>query len=206
MGTSTKRTVLRQQVGLVLAGLMSLTGCGVEPRQEQPEQEQPEQAQPEQAQPEEEDGSVSQAGCSSACGTTMTTLDGVPAYSNASGTGSCGENGTYWQYGLRWQCVEYARRYWSQAWGKSFNSVTYACNICDLAGLTKRYPYDGYQPKRGDLIVQPCTSSSVTGHVAVVASVTGTYNNWTINAVEQNKSCTGRSNYHFSTARCFVVR
>lgn len=141
--------------------------------------------------------------CSNApsCGTTLTTLDNIPAKSNGSymQTGSsCAGSGTY---GLQYQCVEYARRYWNQVRGKTFGGVTYACNICDLTpnGWTKYSGTSTYIPVKGDLFIKPCVSGG-PGHVGVVVSATST----SVTVAEQNASCSGRSTYSKSSALCIL--
>src|SRR5688572_2573341 len=101
---------------LIAAILVHSFGCGAPPQQEQAEV----------------DSYGQELRCDSPCGALLTSLDGVEAYSNSpnQATGaSCDGQGPY---GLQYQCVEFARRYWVQTFGVRFAGVRGACNICDL--------------------------------------------------------------------------
>ncbi|HYO67775.1 MAG TPA: CHAP domain-containing protein [Archangium sp.] len=135
-----------------------------------------------------------------ACGTVLASLDGVAVYSNGNQQAT-GYNcvSTAGSYGSRYQCVEFARRYWAVAQGNSLpylGASGYASQLCDQApnGFTKHYA--GYRPVHGDLIVLP----GVPGHVAVVDSADASY----AYTYEQNGACSGRATYALSSARCFL--
>jgi hypothetical protein len=94
-------------------------------------------------------------------------------------------NGIY--TGIKWQCVEFARRYLIITHGITFSDVTSAFQIPDAKFTT----LDGKQNievrndlQVGSLIVWPkkYMTNSVDGHVAVVSSITPTG----ITVVEQN--------------------
>ena len=94
-------------------------------------------------------------------------------------------NGIY--TGIKWQCVEFARRYLIVTHGITFSDVTSAFQIPDAKFTT----LDGKQNievrndlQVGSLIVWPKNymANSVDGHVAVVSSITPTG----ITVVEQN--------------------
>jgi hypothetical protein len=94
-------------------------------------------------------------------------------------------NGIY--TGIKWQCVEFARRYLIVTHGITFSDVTSAFQIPDAKFTT----LDGKQNievrndlQVGSLIVWPkkYMTNSVDGHVAVVSSITPTG----ITVVEQN--------------------
>jgi hypothetical protein len=157
--------------------------------------------------------SVDQAACTApACGTALATLDGQTAYSNGAnqGTGvACTTPSYNPYYGERYQCVEFARRYWALVKGRNIpTGIGNACNLCGItpSGWEKRSPNQPYAPPtRGDLIVLPCTSSVPTGHVAVVSSVSvSSPTSWSASVVEQNVSCTGRNTYSYSQVSCIL--
>jgi len=149
----------------------------------------------------DEISSTEQQAYCAACGATLASLDGVAVYSNGSyqGTGtSCTSAGSY---GSRYQCVEFARRYWKLAQGNDLpylGSSGYASQLCDQAqtNFTVYWAGSGYRPIHGDLIVLP----GVPGHVAVVNSADASY----AYTYEQNGSCSGRATYALSSARCFL--
>ncbi|MCW5809392.1 MAG: CHAP domain-containing protein [Labilithrix sp.] len=121
---------------------------------------------------DEEAGSTSAAIVMPACGTPLNEIDGVWAYSNgwAEGTGqSCA--GVTALGTLRYQCVEYAQRYMNQVYGITpVWPVAYAAQMCasNPAGTKTHWVGDGYQPKRGDLVVW---RTNTWGHVAVIKRV-----------------------------------
>lgn len=85
--------------------------------------------------------------------------------------------------GMRWQCVEYARRYLIASQKVNFGSVADATDIYkvmkvkDLTKENKTFPFDSYdngnenEPKEGDLIIFKKGFDSKYGHVAVVTYV-----------------------------------
>ncbi|RHY20115.1 hypothetical protein DYB25_003031 [Aphanomyces astaci] len=85
--------------------------------------------------------------------------------------------------GMKWQCVEYARRYWivnhgivlpSLSWAAHiWDRVTHASRLGDFAivPLLKFPNFGTEKPVVGDLLVYKSTPSQWVGHVAVVADV-----------------------------------
>ena len=117
--------------------------------------------------------------------------NGVSIYSNndydysTNNSNSNYYNGIY--TGIKWQCVEFARRYLIVTHGITFSDVTSAFQIPDAKFTT----LDGKQNievrndlQVGSLIVWPKNymTNSVDGHVAVVSSITPNG----ITVVEQN--------------------
>jgi hypothetical protein len=101
-------------------------------------------------------------------------------------------NGTY--TGMKWQCVELARRYWLVNYGMIFDSIPMAYQIFDLQKV--RRVSDGHffamkghrngaktRPVKGSLLLwNPVGEFRHTGHVAVVLDVQDTY----LDIAEQN--------------------
>jgi len=117
--------------------------------------------------------------------------NGVSIYSNndydysTNNSNSNYYNGIY--TGIKWQCVEFARRYLIVTHGITFSDITSAFQIPDAKFTT----LDGKQNievrndlQVGSLIVWPKNymTNSVDGHVAVVSSITPNG----ITVVEQN--------------------
>jgi hypothetical protein len=124
-------------------------------------------------------------GCESPYGTLLGTAPGgVPAYSNC--RADCvvfvpnTEQGVY--TGIRWQCVEFARRWLLQHRGAVYGDVDVAADIWDRIDHLERvadrqalplsaYPNGSRQlPAVGDLLVY-ARAYLGTGHVAVVTAV-----------------------------------
>ena len=138
--------------------------------------------------------------CTSSCltpyGAVLGTFDGVPGYSNCNDecinfddegvsfakneTGFIGD--VY--VGVRWQCVEYARRYLITKRHVTFDSVDAAYQIFNLPCLTDltsektfarflgyKNGASQYPPIVGDLLIFAKTNDAPYGHVAVVAGV-----------------------------------
>jgi hypothetical protein len=111
-------------------------------------------------------------------GTIIGTFNGVSAYSNQKGQTNSSEsnyfNGVY--TGIKWQCVEYARRYLQTTRGITFDNVDNAVEIpsakfttldgTNLLGKTNDL-------KIGSLVIWPkhYKYNSPDGHVAVVSSI-----------------------------------
>jgi hypothetical protein len=106
-------------------------------------------------------------------------------------------NGVY--MGMKWQCVEYARRYLFVTKGMSFESVVAAINIWDLATVTHISSEQKYglvqhhngvatsPPKEGDLMIWPQQGADTPfGHVAVVVGVEVDSQGFKVNLAEQN--------------------
>lgn len=107
----------------------------------------------------------------------------IPAYSNCNS--QCfvqephQENGTY--TGIKWQCVEFARRWLLHQRGVVYGDVNTASEIWNLTAVTrvadhKLLPFVSYLngseqlPKAGDLLIY-AKEYLQTGHVAVVTEV-----------------------------------
>ena len=115
---------------------------------------------------------------SPAFGELVGTFDGVPAYSNQLNSTMTSEphffGGIY--TGVKWQCVEYVRRYLQLTRGVTFSSVNSAFQIPTLAKFTTLNGYDIHVSndlKVGSVIVWPkdFEPDSPDGHVAVVTAV-----------------------------------
>lgn len=89
-------------------------------------------------------------------------------------------NGIY--TGMKWQCVEFARRYWIQVFGVVLPPVSWAAHIFKIptASRLKDYwivplkglPNGGTEPPRkGDLLIYGSTPGQRVGHVAVIVDV-----------------------------------
>jgi len=111
------------------------------------------------------------------------TAEGVKAYSNCQS--SCvvfdpnKENGTY--TGIKWQCVEFARRWLISQHGLTFGDVDVAADMWALQNLTKLSDQSSVAlktfengakqaPKRGDLLIYGREYLG-TGHAAIVLHV-----------------------------------
>tara|TARA_R110002072_G_scaffold150576_2_gene299020 strand:+ start:677 stop:1300 length:624 start_codon:yes stop_codon:yes gene_type:complete len=88
--------------------------------------------------------------------------------------------------GMKWQCVEYARRWLIENKGYTFDDVKYAYQIWDLKSAKNIYTNKTKEikhftntktktiPKEGDLLIQDNTYSH-TGHIAIVTSTHDKY-------------------------------
>jgi len=101
--------------------------------------------------------------------------------------------------GLKWQCVEYARRYLYKTKGMVFDSVDAAIDIWDLPSVTllstkEKYSLIQYSngdaltpPKEGDLMIWPRQGTdSPFGHVAIVAGIEQNNQGFLVQVAEQN--------------------
>ena len=107
-------------------------------------------------------------------GTIVVTFDGVPAYSNRKNdTKKSGVK--YFNTGIKWQCVEYARRYLQTTRGITFANVKGAFEI----PRAKFSTLDGASVKKtndlkvGSLVIWPkkYKNNAPYGHVAVVSKI-----------------------------------
>ncbi|XXY51105.1 CHAP domain-containing protein [Sorangium sp. So ce269] len=124
------------------------------------------------------------------------------SYSNGSfeGTGdSCLPPGAY---GERYQCVEYAQRYYAVRFGHPniWSGVGSAYQMCDNhpSGV-HTFNLNTTAVWHGDLIVLPATPGNRFGHVAVIDRDNG---DGTVAVVEQNAGSGGRRNIAKSAALC----
>lgn len=119
-----------------------------------------------------------------------TTLDGVRGYNcnydnNPEETSDDYErsnfsNGIY--TGMKWQCVEFARRYWISVFGIVLPPVSWAAHIFGMPAASrlgdywivplKSFPNKGTEaPRKGDLLIYGSTPNQRVGHVAVIVEV-----------------------------------
>ncbi len=122
--------------------------------------------------------------CISPFGTVLGVAGGVPAHSNCSA--QCVDlkpvkvNGVY--TGIKWQCVEYARRWLLRHEGAVFADVDVAADIWNKIDHLERVDHKGviplqnypngssHPPSAGDLLIY-ARAYLGTGHVAVVTDV-----------------------------------
>jgi hypothetical protein len=122
-----------------------------------------------------------------AAGIEMGSLDSIPIYFNNSDTGNLGrhyfqDDSKEYDYGLKWQCVEFARRYYHDVLGIKFTTKGHAREYFEDAsghGLTAFENGSTEKPKYQDLFVAKYGS---TGHIAVISEVTDT----TVTIAQQN--------------------
>ena len=143
--------------------------------------------------------------CSEHCNSPFGALNGqsflTKAYSNCSGVCEKNEDnfifltkgGKKLYTGMKWQCVEYARRWLMENKNVTFASVDYAYHIWDLTSVTKldsneSIPLQHFRNKKtkiapavGDLLIYS-KKLAVTGHVAVIVGI----ENDSITIAEQN--------------------
>jgi hypothetical protein len=121
-------------------------------------------------------------------GAVLTSLDGVPVYSNAGD----GNNGCAGTYGILYQCVELAQRYFTLRWGYPaiWGGVAAAVDMrANHPGGIEFVPNGGSPgPREGDALL---FYGGAFGHVAVVSGVDRL--NGRIDIVEENWSPTGTS-------------
>ena len=121
-------------------------------------------------------------------GIVLTQLDGIPVYWNA-GNGDNGCNGTY---GISYQCVELAQRYFALRWG--YPAIW--SDVGAAADMPQHHPGDiqfvpnggSPAPREGDAMV---FYGGSFGHVAIVSNVDR--RSGEIDFVEENWSPTGAS-------------
>jgi len=144
---------------------------------------------------------------------------GVAIYDNPSNTeyqnpyhmGKKGSRFEGLRYGVKYECVEYARRYYMHVYGATFKDVDNAIDLFKLRFMTdvetnKRIPVRAIRntphdmPDPGNLIIWKAEGPyEVTGHVAVVVRVIGPS---TIEIAEQNgPTPNGHRNVHIHHPR-----
>ena len=95
--------------------------------------------------------------------------------------------------GIKWQCVEFSRRFLILNYGITYESVDYAYDIFSLKYGINVFDNSHVQiqtfrngninrPQLGDLLIWNKTDDVITGHVAVVLDVSDTY----VHLAEQN--------------------
>ena len=110
-------------------------------------------------------------------GTIVGTFDGVPAYSNQKGQTNSSDanyfNGLY--TGIKWQCVEYARRYLQTTRGITFANVENAVEIpsAKFSTLHGNNVIKTNDLKVGSLVIWPkyYKYNAPYGHVAIVSKI-----------------------------------
>lgn len=146
-------------------------------------------------------------------GTVIGSNRGTVAYSNQENT-YVSDHSHYIVYngnsifaGMKWQCVEYARRWLIEQKGFSFGQMDYAINLPyinemyrisephKLLRLTHFLNAQSSQSlKIGDLLIYDTTYAPITGHVAVVVDISDTH----VFVAEQNHDNTSWENFHYS--------
>ena len=120
--------------------------------------------------------------------------EGMSAYATLPGGGRV-------YTGFKWQCVEYARRWWILTHGVTFGSVGMAYEIFDLPHFTRAVPEGndadappvavdrvrngraGLRPTEGTVLLwEPQGFFAKTGHVAIVTAASDTW----VRVAEQN--------------------
>jgi glutathionylspermidine amidase/synthetase len=111
-------------------------------------------------------------------GTIIGTHNGVSAYSNQKGQTNCSDsnyfNGVY--TGVKWQCVEYVRRYLQTTHGITFGNVDGATQIPHAKFTTldgSNHVQTTNDLRVGGLIVWPkyYKNNAPDGHVAVISDI-----------------------------------
>jgi len=83
---------------------------------------------------------------------------------------------------MKWQCVEFARRYWIQVYGVVLAPVSWAAHIFKMTEASRSgdywivpirgLPNEGTEPPRkGDLLIYASTPNQRVGHVAAIVEV-----------------------------------
>ena len=128
-------------------------------------------------------------------GTVVGSFNGITAYSNGSNKNVSG----LYNYmnsvntGMKWQCVEYAQRYYYLIYGIDINpyfsnaNSFYDSSNASSAGLTIYPNGRNTPPQVGDII---CSNGGENGHVAIVREVGSNY----IKVIQQNWSNTTDDN------------
>lgn len=125
--------------------------------------------------------------CSKEFGMKIGSFEGVDAFSNCNN--DCIANiGNYINKdnimvfsGMKWQCVEYARRFLIQKFGVYFDDVESAFQIYDKAHVLdfkkRKYSFVSYEnwnvnaPQKYDVLIYKKTSDAPYGHVAIISKV-----------------------------------
>ncbi|CAK4083137.1 unnamed protein product [Aphanomyces euteiches] len=140
-------------------------------------------------------------------GTVLGSAHGVEGYNNnyrhipADGDDNDGSHyldGLY--MGYKWQCVEYARRYWVKKRDIYLPSIPHAAHIwtrvthvkklddSSIVPLRKLPNHGTEKPDVGDLLVYKSTPGQYVGHVAVVVDVLEKQpGHWVVHVAEQNQ-------------------
>jgi hypothetical protein len=145
-------------------------------------------------------------------GTVIGSNRGTVAYSNQENTYVSNKNNYITHNnsstftGMKWQCVEYARRWLVDQKDISFGQVDYAINLPyikemhrisqphKLLRLNHFFNAQSHSLEIGDLLIYDTTYAPITGHVAVVVDISDTH----VFVAEQNHDNTIWENSHYS--------
>ena len=132
-------------------------------------------------------------------------------YDNPYHMGKKGSRYEGMRYGVKYECVEYARRYYMHVFGLTFKDVDNAIDLFQLSTMVdiktnKRIPVRTIRnaphelPEPGDLIIWKADGPyEVTGHVAVAVRSLGAS---TVQVAEQNgPTANGLRNVHIHHPR-----
>lgn len=152
-------------------------------------------------------GLVAGPGMSHSPGDVVDSLDGVYVYYNGAVGSTYGRNTAPDGYnvGLRYQCVEFVKRYYYEHYGhKMPDPWGHARDFFDPTlddgawsprrGLTQHRNGGACAPERGDLIVFGPTVYNAYGHVAIVSAVGG----GRVEIIQQNPGPKGESRVEFA--------
>jgi len=122
------------------------------------------------------------------CGDELAQAKGIPIYSNGTGISSCAEEDTRrhtdkdgYSYGLKWQCVEFVRRYYKDhlnhkmpvQWGNAvdyFRENVRHGEINEERGLIQYRNNSPEKPQVDDIVIFPKMAGGL-GHVGIVTEV-----------------------------------
>ena len=132
-------------------------------------------------------------------------------YQNPYHMGKKGSRYEGMRYGIKYECVEYARRYYMHVFGVTFKDVDNAIDLFQLSTMkdietNKRIPVKSIRntsyelPEPGDLIIWKADGPyEITGHVAVAVRVISPT---TVQVAEQNgPTANGLRNVHIHHPR-----
>jgi hypothetical protein len=99
---------------------------------------------------------------------------------------------------MKWQCVEYARRFWVARYNAIIPPVSWACYLWNMTHVARRGDYHQIPvtthatggtepPAEGDLLIYASTPNQMVGHVAVVLHVITSDGKMVIRVGEQNQ-------------------
>ena len=122
------------------------------------------------------------------CGGELAQVNGIPIYSNGTGINSCTdeENRRHlaadgYSYGLKWQCVEFVRRYYKDylnhtmpvQWGNAkdyFREEIKHGELNKERGLIQYRNNSPKKPQKNDILIFPKMAGGL-GHVAIVTEI-----------------------------------
>jgi len=135
--------------------------------------------------------SATMSAASSSFGTKVGSFNSVDAYSNGSTTYASNQYYTYNGYktGMKWQCVEYANRYFFAKFGKKIaggNANSYYSNASSK-GLNRAANGSTNKPQVGNIL---CSAGGSYGHLSIIREVGSNY----VKVIEQNWSNSSSDN------------